>query len=137
MNKLNTKNANALDTLRDAFAQTWDALDAAVSAHTDADASEKPAARAVVDTALAAYVAAHTDLRAFCAEMREAMGEHFDSKSERWQEGPSGERYQSWMDAFEAVAESATPELDITEDGDVDLPEDITADVDCLSSEQD
>lgn len=156
MNKLNRKDADRLDTLRDAFTTTWEALDSAVSAHTDADSDEgialdtvdamgavepatdtKATLRAAVDVAFAAYVTAHNDLRSFCDDMRTTMGAYFEEKSEGWQEGTRGERYHAWMDKFETVAESATPELDVSEDGVVDMPEDITSDVDELSSEQD
>jgi hypothetical protein len=156
MNKLTRKDADRLDTLRDAFTTTWEALDSAVSAHTDADGDEgiaidtvdamgavqpapesKATLRAAVDVAFAAYVTAHNDLREFCSDLRGAMGDYFEGKSEGWQEGARGERYHAWMDKFEAVAESATPELDVTEDGCVDMPEDIASEVDELSSEQD
>lgn len=138
MNKLTRKDADRLDTLRDSFTTTWEALDSAVSSHADAEsAEEKATLRAEVDAAFAAYVTAHNDLREFCSDLRETMGAYFEEKSDRWQEGAGGERYHAWMDKFETVGESSTPELDVTEDGCVEMPEDITSDVDELSSEQD
>ena len=38
------------------------------------------------------------------AAAHEQASEHFDGRSERWQEGAAGERYQNWMSELEDVA---------------------------------
>lgn len=139
MNKLNVKDANRLDALRDAFTATWEALDAAVTNHNlAATYADRLLLNPAVVDAMTAYVTSHNNLREFCDDMRTAMGDYFENKSERWQSGTRGQRYHAWMDKFEAVAQSATPSMDNTSEEDLlDMPEDITSDVDELSSEQD
>lgn len=139
MNKLTVKDANLLDFLKETLATKWADLDVAVTNHNDAStyADRLLLNPAVVD-AMTTYVTAHNDLRTFCDDMRTAMGDYFENKSEGWQNGTRGQRYHAWMDKFEAVAQSSTPSMDNTTEEDfLEMPEDITSDVDELSGEQD
>lgn len=67
------------------------------------------------------YNAAISDAQQFCADLAEDKRDEYDDKSERWQNGDTGQAASDWIDAWDVVE---FEELDTEKPEPVDLIED-------------
>lgn len=63
------------------------------------------AAREVVEQAIQGLNDAIADANAWIEEVRARMNEHFDDRSEAWQESEAGEAYENWLREYVALDE--------------------------------
>ena len=61
--------------------------------------------------------AAIEEAEAFREEVHDAQEEYYDERSEKWQEGASGEAYKEWMDEWEVEFEEVECDVSSNLDG--------------------
>ena len=78
----------------------------------DAKVAAYQKAKTALESALEAMTDAIGDLEAWRDDLRNEVQDHFEDRSEKWQESPAGEQVQAWIDALDDVQFDA-PELDL------------------------
>jgi hypothetical protein len=81
-------------------------------------------ARLAVESLLEHYSALLTEVEDFREQVSADQHSYHDDRPQRWQEGPQGEAYTGWMDAWDLPLEDVSLEWpDELEEPDLDHPE--------------
>jgi len=133
MKKLSRVQGNEWERLSQAMEQARETLEPLVNQWNDMAAADESPRRPTevsdaTQAAWAAWASAAEDVKAFASAIRDAAQEHFDERSERWQEGEKGEEYSAFLDSWNEVAEMDVETLENAVDDEtfeLSLPESI------------
>lgn len=97
INKLSKEQQKQREKLIAQMTVAHGALDAAVNIF----ASKEAAIYEELNNAIEAFNDVSNEVKTWMQEIRDAQQETYDDRSEKWQEGESGQNYQFWMDEWE------------------------------------
>lgn len=114
MKKLDKEQLARKDDLRDALAQAYTKLDAAISEYN----GELELLRNKIERAIGDYNETATEVRDFRDEIAQEIQDYMDERSDAWREGDKGGAYSEWQTQW--------GNIDL-EDLEFELPEDLEA----------
>lgn len=112
MKKFTKQQSKDVSDAQDACQIASEELQTAIDAYNEAVGPQRDAVKAALDT----YNEKVADLKGVYEDIAGEARDYYDNRSEKWQEGDTGQAYQEWLDSLES------PDLD---DAEIEIPEDL------------